>query len=74
MKDAERTSFAEFEKQFNKNYPLPPTIERGPIGRDFKKGCKKMWIEALEWIYYEGVLNHSLAGGLIKEELPDGRV
>lgn len=39
----------EFEKQFNKNYSLPPTIERGPVGRDFKNGCEKMWRVALEW-------------------------
>ena len=38
----------EFEKRFNKEYPLSPTIERGPIGRDFKNGCEKMWRAALE--------------------------
>lgn len=40
----------EFEKQFNKKYPLPPTIERGPIGKDFKKGCGEMWKGALEFV------------------------
>ena len=40
----------EFEKRFNKNYPLPPTTERGPVGRDFKSGCENMWRAALEWV------------------------
>ena len=37
-----------FEKYFNENYPLPTTIERGPIGRDFKKGCEQSWKAAFE--------------------------
>ena len=32
------------------------------------------WRAALIWIYYEGVLDSTLAGNLIKEELPDGSV
>lgn len=35
---------------------------------------KKGWKAALEMIYYEGVLDSSLAGDLIKEELPDGSI
>ena len=34
----------DFEIWFAKEYPLPPTIERGPIGRYFKEGCKEAYI------------------------------
>jgi hypothetical protein len=33
----------EFEEWFNDEYPLPPTIERGQVGRNFKKGCEKAY-------------------------------
>ncbi len=33
----------EFEEWFNDEYPLPSTTERGPIGREFKKGCLKAY-------------------------------
>ena len=39
----------EFGKYFNEKYSLPPTIERGPVGRDFKRGCGEAWKAALEW-------------------------
>jgi len=39
----------QFEKWFEETYPLPPTIERGPIGRDLKSGCRGAWKAALEW-------------------------
>lgn len=32
------------------------------------------WKAALEMIYYKGILDSTLAGDLIKEELPDGSV
>ena len=32
------------------------------------------WEAALEMIYYKGVLDSTLAGDLIKEELPDGSI
>lgn len=41
-------SNTEFEEWFAKEYPLPPTIERGPIGRDFKDGCRKAWEACLK--------------------------
>jgi len=39
-----------------------------------KEQSKIVWKAALEWIYYKGVLDPSLAGDLIKEELPDGSI
>ena len=38
-----------FEVWYEKEFPLPPTIERGPIGRDRKDGCKQSWKAALKW-------------------------
>ena len=46
-------STEEFEEWFNEEYPLPPIVERGTVGRDFKKGCKKAYKAGLEqhrWI------------------------
>jgi hypothetical protein len=43
----------EFKKWFNKNHPLPATIERGPVGRDFKKGCKQSWKASREELLKE---------------------
>lgn len=37
---------------------------------DYRTG----WQAALKWIYHAGVLDPSLAGDLIKEELPDGSI
>ena len=34
----------EFEVWFNKEYPLPSTMERGPIGRDLKEGCGRAYM------------------------------
>lgn len=34
---------SEFEKWYDKTYPLPPTIERGPIGRDTKEVARSAW-------------------------------
>jgi len=39
-----------FEEWYEKEFPLPPTIERGPIGRDRKDGCKQSWKAALKWV------------------------
>ena len=39
----------EFDKWDMQEYPLPPTIERGPIGRDCLEQRKKAWQAALEW-------------------------
>lgn len=36
--------------------------------------CEEAWKAALEMIYYKGVLDNTLAGDLIKEELPDGSI
>ncbi len=36
-------------------------------------GAEEGWRAALEWIYYEGVLDSTLAGDLIKEELDNER-
>jgi len=33
-----------FETWFNKRYPLPATVERGPIGRDLKNGCEEAYM------------------------------
>ncbi len=38
---------AEFEKWYNKQYPLPSTIERGPIGRDAKEQARSAWKAAI---------------------------
>jgi len=68
MKDTKRTSFAEFEKWFSKtkqDWPLTPHDEND---------CGMAWKAALEWIYYEGILDPSLAGDLIEEELGDGNI
>lgn len=37
----------EFEKWYNEQYPLPPTIERGPIGRDAKEQARSAWKAAI---------------------------
>lgn len=39
-----------FEEWYSKEFPLPPTIERGPVGRDHKRGCKDAWKTALKWV------------------------
>lgn len=62
----------QFEKWFNKAYPLPPTIEREPVGRYFKAGCNEAWKAALRMIKYEGVISdYELASKVIKDELQD---
>ena len=38
---------AEFEKWYNGQYPLPPTIERGPVGRDAKEQARSAWKAAI---------------------------
>ncbi len=61
MKDAKRASFAEFDKwreNSNKGAGIWTTAA-------YRKG----WKAALEMIYYEGVLEFSLAGDLIEREL-----
>ena len=50
-----------FEVWYEKEFPLPPTIERGPIGRDRKDGCKQAWKAALE--YSKKLLQKQLEGG-----------
>lgn len=40
----------QFEKWFEETYPLPPTIERGPIGRELKVACKATYRAALECV------------------------
>lgn len=40
----------EFEKWDEKEYSLPPTIERGPIGRYGLNQRKHTWRAALEWV------------------------
>ena len=40
----------QFEKWFEETYPLPRTIERGPIGRDMKVACRAVYQHALEWV------------------------
>lgn len=37
----------EFEKWYDKTYPLPLLVERGPIGREAKKQAKIAWEEAM---------------------------
>ena len=39
-----------------------------------RETLKDGWKAALEMIYYKGVLESSLAGDLIEEELPDGSI
>lgn len=43
----------QFDRWDMQEYPLPPTIERGPIGRDCLEQRKKAWRAALEWILGE---------------------
>jgi len=40
----------QFEKWFEETYPLPRTMERGPISRDMKAACKAAYRTALEWV------------------------
>ena len=35
----------EFEKWYSEKYPLPSTIERGPIGRGAKEQARAAWAE-----------------------------
>ncbi|KKK65533.1 hypothetical protein LCGC14_2973170 [marine sediment metagenome] len=37
----------EFEKWYNKKYPLPPTIERGPMSCAAKNQALSAWKEAM---------------------------
>lgn len=69
MKDARRTSFAEFEKIWLKSCCEIDIDCKDLDCRQCKFIAQKWWKEALKWIYYEGVLDHSLAGDLIKKEL-----
>lgn len=39
-----------FKKWDAKNYPLPATIERGPVGRDMLKQREHGWRAALQWV------------------------
>jgi len=58
----------EFQKKWNKmGVDVPRDILRD------EAIAKRYWIAALEWIYYKGVLDPSLAGDLIKDEL-DGSI
>ena len=72
FKDAKRTSFAEFEKWIRGHDSLPAFPRYGTVDED--SAARDAWQAALIWIYYESVLGHSLAGNLIKEELPDGSI
>lgn len=38
-----------FENWDQKEYPLPPCYERGPVGREALKQRKHTWRAALEW-------------------------
>lgn len=66
-----------FEKWFEETYPLPRTMERGPIGRDMKVACKAAYREALEWIEHivvyesDGPSNPKSLIQCIEEELED---
>lgn len=33
----------EFVEWFNDEYPLPPTVERGPVGKELKAACRKVY-------------------------------
>ena len=63
----------EFENAFNKKYPLPATIEQGPVGRDFKEGCKAMWREALLWFWKTAEHLSPSDYELLEKELEDER-
>ena len=32
-----------FEEWFNEEYPLPSKPKRGPVSREFKKGCEEAY-------------------------------
>ena len=57
----------EFKAWDEKNYPLPPTIERGPIGRDALKQRETTWRAALEWTISQPLCHYSK--DIIKKEL-----
>lgn len=63
----------EFEKWDKKEYPLPPTIERGPIGRDALKQRKHAWKAALRWALDKIKYSPSDISliALVEEELSD---
>jgi len=68
-----------FEEWDAKEYPLSPTIERGPIGRDCLRQRKHAWKAALEWVLQNGQLldlHYGISGNLstleiIEQELED---
>lgn len=59
----------EFEKWDKEEYPLPCTIERGPIGRDALKQRKHAWKAALKWVLnHPDLIDHYMLD-YVKEEL-----
>ena len=62
-----------FKKWDTKNYPLPATIERGPVGRDMLKQREHGWKAALEWALETArELGHQDdIGGTIERELEE---
>ena len=63
----------QFEAWFEETYPLPRTMERGPIGRDLKAGCKAAYREALEWVLSNktdiGYAGEAIPADIIRKEL-----
>ncbi len=65
----------QFEKWDKQEYPLPPTTERGPIGRDALKQRKHTWRAALEWVKREAISldeRGDISRGIINRELKGG--
>ena len=69
MKDAKRTSFAEFDKWFSKDGSIIPVA--GDAGYEGYVERRKAWKAALKWIKYADALEPSLANALIDEELKE---
>jgi hypothetical protein len=65
-----------FEAWDAKEYPLPPIIERGPVGRDMLTQRKYAWREALKWFYtkLDYSQEHEQLKALIEEELDDDEI
>jgi len=64
----------EFDKWNMKQLRVIPPFEGERYYSLIDAERKIAWKAALEMIYYKGVLSNSLAGDLIKGELPDGSV
>lgn len=56
----------EFEQWFDDEYPLPQTIERGPLGRELKEACQKAYeagyVAGSNAGYADALIAHGIEG------------